>query len=528
MLLCESTILNTEPLPEFPRFGTKLQKGNFHYAKVMVMYTKMKNSVKNTSLVLLFALFISCTASCSSGETLVGNTDTALPDTAADTTAAAEPDYFEDILSEADYNGYKFRMYIRTGEEWQRELYVEEADGDIMNDAIYARNSAVEEKYNIQIEKIDAADTFGTGADRAILAGEDAYDLVAAHSRNSFSYAHNKLVLDWFTDMPNVDLSQPWWVQDAINEFSLGGQLYVTVGDISYMDFGASCGMVFNKRIITDNNLDNPYRLVLDGKWTFDKFAEMSRAASADINGDSVYDIDNDAFGYVTGIWYGPSLVLRSAGGRVARNNNSMMELCLNNPYTVLAYEKFFNFIETDAAEVMNSGDIVEMSKPFIEGRALFYDIKISETIRLRNMDDDFGIIPWPKLDETIDTYYVSAGAGSSAFTVPITVSDTERTSLIVESLAYLGHRDVIPEYFNVVLTTKYARDDDSAAMLDMMIGSRIYDVAFFYDQSYMTDLASCGTNMFTKKNYNFASYYASLESATIKKIDKINQNYAE
>ena len=39
------------------------------------------------------------------------------------------------------------------------------------------------------------------------------------------------------------------------------------------------------------------YELVLSGAWTFDKFAEMARAAILDVNGDGTFDkVDN--YGY--------------------------------------------------------------------------------------------------------------------------------------------------------------------------------------------------------------------------------------
>ena len=37
----------------------------------------------------------------------------------------------------------------------------------------------------------------------------------------------------------------------------------------------------FNKQMVSDFGLDNPYQLVYDGKWTIDAFDKMARAASS-------------------------------------------------------------------------------------------------------------------------------------------------------------------------------------------------------------------------------------------------------
>nr|MBQ4318499.1 extracellular solute-binding protein [Clostridia bacterium] len=484
------------------------------------MYTK-----RIISILMLVSLLTGGLASCSSDNGNNTPADTTVAAEVTTTAAETEPDYLEEVLPEKDYDGYEFRMYMRTGDEWQNEMYIEEADGDLMNDAIFERNSKVSELYNLKITKIDSPNVQGSGADKAILAGEDAYDMLVCHARTSFNYVQSELVVEW-SELPYVDLDQPWWNQDARKEFTFNNKLYAMVGDISYLDFGSANGMLFNKKLLNDYKLDDPYSLVENDKWYFDKFASMAKAAISDLNGDSKIDYENDRLGYLTGRWIGPIQIVYSSGERICRMEDGFMKLTLNTPRTVNAFEKFFALATGEGMYIYESDSNPDITKPFAEGRVLFNDMNIKTTTLLRDMEEDFGIVPWPKLDESVDDFYANVDAGCSSFTVPKTVSDLERTSLVLEAMGYIGHTEVIPLYYETVLTTKYARDQRSVEMLEIINNARVFDIGYYY--AAVGSMNSIGRHMVGDKNFNFASYYASLESQTLEKIKQINELYED
>ncbi len=483
---------------------------------------------KNFTALILCFLMLSGAVSCGSNDTAVTTETTLSEGTSSAVESTVETtDYLGDVLpDDIDMDGYTFRMFIRNDESYIKEMYIEESDGEILNDAIFERNSKVAEMYNITYSMVSPSNVFGYGAENVILSGEDAYDLLVTHARHGFGYAHNGLVLDYNTDLPYIDTSKEWWNQDAVKEFAFNDKLYVLVGDISYYDFGSAIGMLFNKKLLNDYQLDSPYELVLNDEWTFDKFSEMAASTARDLNGDSMITSTDDQLGYIAGHWGGPNQIIYSAGERICRMEDGVMSLTLNTPRTALAFEKFFSFIVSEGMHV-TATDAESYLAVFEDGRALFSDTnQIRLVEQLREMEDDFGIIPWPKLDENVDTYYGIVNAGCSGFTVPITISDPEKTSLIIEALCYIGHTDVIPKYYDVVLTTKYSRDEASIAMLDIIYNGRVFDIGYYYNETYIGPINSIGTIMSDSKNYNFASYYASLEQSTLANIEKINELY--
>jgi hypothetical protein len=70
----------------------------------------------------------------------------------------------------------------------------------------------------------------------------------------------------------------------------------------------------------------------------------------------------------------------------------------------------------------------------FTEGRLMFISSGLGSAQSYRNMDDEFGILPYPKYDST-DSYATISDGSSPLLIIPITVKDYERTGAITEAL---------------------------------------------------------------------------------------------
>ena len=118
-----------------------------------------------------------------------------------------------------------------------------------------------------------------------------------------------------------------------------------------------------------------------------------------------------------------------------------------------------------------NSGGDGDQSifRVFKEGRALFLSHGIGSAGRFRDLKDDFGVLPAPKLDESQESYYNIIDAGKF-MVIPKTASDLDRTGTILESLSYEGYRTVISAYYDTMLKNKLMRDEESIEMLDKYI----------------------------------------------------------
>lgn len=156
------------------------------------------------------------------------------------------------------------------------------------------------------------------------------------------------------------------------------------------------------------------------------------------------------------------------------------------------------------------------LTNMFQSGKGLFMDMTFYYIESLREMEADFGIIPYPKYDEAQDEYY-SRIEGCELSCVPITVSDTERTSIILEALACESAKQVQPAYYDVSLRTKYTRDEESQEMLDIIFDHRVFDLG---DTIWCGDLRDgVFEGMFMNNDRAISSKFASMETVMNEKI---------
>ena len=140
---------------------------------------------------------------------------------------------------------------------------------------------------------------------------------------------------------------------------------------------------------------------------------------------------------------------------------------------------------------------------------------------------EDFGIVPIPKADELQETYLSTNEP--ELFLIPISVRDEEMSALILEGLNAESYRTVNPVYYDTVLSRKYARDEDSLEMLDIIFGNITSDIIMLYRMGidpfynvFRTDI------IFNSGSFDYVSFWSKNESTVQRSLDKLVQQYDE
>ena len=263
-----------------------------------------------------------------------------------------------------------------------------------------------------------------------------------------------------------------------------------------------------------------------DGTWTFEEFSKLVKQGSKDLNGDGILLPADDQFGYYTWNWYGPINVLYTGGQRIyTKDATGLPTLSLNSSKTVQIFSKYFELTSSDDVHlfVQKSGEADPAGKLFTEGRAMFADMGLGQAKSMRGMNDEFGILPWPKFTQE-DEYATIVNGHASLMIMPITVPDYEKTGKIIEALCAIGNRDVIPAFYDVSLKTKFSRDAESEEMIDIIKESIIYDLGYASGGTFQ----SVGHDLAGESNPDFASYYARNESSAISKLSEFLKAYGK
>ncbi len=426
-----------------------------------------------------------------------------------------------DYIGIEDMDGYNFRIYARPGENMIGDQYSEEETGDIINDSVYRRNETVKSLFNINITAIESSDNKAADAINTILAGDDQYDIILPHSRSAFQYAIQDTLVN-FNEVKTIDTSKEWWSKDIIDSANINGHLYVLDGDISTHRLEYGFAMYFNKRIFDELGLDYPYQMAIDGDWTFDAFSKLVKQGSKDLNGDGLMKPADDQFGYYSWHAFGPIQVLYSGGQRIySKNATGVPVLSLNSSKTVEVFSKFFQLCNSEDVILVSAAD--SPGELFVEGRTMFADKGLGSAKEMRNMNDDFGILPWPKYSKD-DKYCTVINGHASLLVMPITVPDPDKSGKIIEALCAVGNKEVIPAFYDVSLKTKFSRDYESEQMIDIIRESLIYDIGYISGGVFQ----GAGEALARQSNPDFASYYAANESRALSDLRSFLSSYGK
>lgn len=460
----------------------------------------------------LFLLLLSCCLFAGSFSCARGADDP------ADTAAQTEPESQEqtqltDNLPEMNFEGEAFRIAV--GEYAKQDFVAEEETGETLNDAVYRRNITVEERFGAVFDIIWETGVYNR-VRQSVTANDDAYEICDEMYQVVIPMATEGLLID-FKTLGYTDFTKPWWDSNVERDICYGDKLFYTSGDLNTSTMGMSCIVLFNKNMFDSMSIAYPYQLVNDGKWSYDRFFDIVKQGISDLNGDGKIQYTDDRYGYV-GWQYeiGPNL-FESMGGRyVKKDENNLPALALGNEFTYLLFDKIINLFTSDNGGWQNSVGWGPDMDVFKASRALMLDSRFTLLNNFRDMEDDFGILPHPKLDDEQSEYYQLISNVGNLNCIPITNSRLEMTSIILEALAFESYRSVMPQYFEVLLQVKYTRDNESADMLSIVKKSTRFDL------SLNTVNSSTILNMISRGENNFASQYAKQEKAAQKELDKM------
>ena len=458
-----------------------------------------KRKIPAILLLAALALALFAAGACQTAPAKSEETTTEKAAEGADASSGAEQtterEYPE--IEAKDFGGYEFVFLVRgvdsLGADWvewvHRDIFAEEVNGDVINDAVYNRNSKIEEKYNITISQTSVENPqVETKVTQAVKAGDDIYDVVVPHLVQFTPTAQAGNYIDFFS-IPYLDLKKPWWDQGTIRDLSIINKLFILQGALLVLDNDAMEAMVFNKELLKEHALEDPYTIVKNGEWTFDKLIEMSRGIAKDLNGDGTMYIKDDLFGCITQADSNVSFFVGGGEKICAKDENDY-------PIVTFGSERGYQITDKISELMLDEDNVVhlhryegkfpiydEQVKMMEENRALFSWIRMRIVERLRGMEMDFGILPLPKLDKAQPQYITNmnphTGVGIS---IPVVASDLDRTGMILEDLCAESLYTLQPAYYDINLKGKYARDEESQEMLAIILNNTAHDIGYVYN----------------------------------------------
>ena len=500
---------------------------------------------KIVSILLILALMLPVFAGCSEGG---GTDEKETEQTAANPNAGTEGGeeeteeetrYAASIPEGTSYTGSTFTVltYPNDGSIWTDvDWSAEEITGEVLNDAVYKRTQKVEDLLDVEI-----ATAYLTGRgdlstiESSVLSGDHAYQLATVAMQNSFTIAMNGRVheLNDFAKQGTLDLDAPWWDPNILGELSIGNKNFCLTGDIGTM-YKKSIGVImFNKVLYESYQLGekagealgtataSPYDLMSAGKWTMDQMVNLGTTVSKDLDGDGKMT-QEDQYGLIC---FCNMLAIAMIGGEVVYFSKDADDM----PYDTFMSERAVSVLEKLATLMYNADITYSWSRAGVgedpaftmyqSDKALFYYGELHAVATMRDMNSDFGIMPMPKYDEAQAGYHHCVNPDVAAtYVIPKDNLDYEKTGYIMDALGAESKNELTPAYYDISLRGKVSRDQESAASLDVIIGSVRYDVGYLGGYGITAML----NTMADAYNTDLASQYARQTKVIQKNLDRM------
>lgn len=391
-----------------------------------------------------------------------------------------------DNLGEHNLDGYTVKFAVseaQDGDTFHKRSIMAEADnGDSVDAAVFARNKAIEARFNCTIElTYYTTDNLSTAISNELMSGGEAYDVIAARQYDDIALCSKGYLVDIAKDeevKPYIqwkDNEFPYWGERYIDGMSYKGQVYWLAGDLCLRYTGGFYCTFVNGTVYEEflkESEGSIYDIVRDKKWTIEKMKQFSDAAT------TVEDTTIDeliASGGVTGvamtIWDNTNGWAVAAGVNFSqKNKDGSVSLTFNAKNSTLDsfYTKYMQLI--DSKGVTKAATYDDGFRAFISNNTLMVPGRLNQAEMFLSgvMTDPYYIVPCPLLEEgkeyrssvhdAINIYGISAGS-----------ENKKATAIVLEALCAESYRSVRPRYYDDALKFKYTTDMDSAAMIDII-----------------------------------------------------------
>lgn len=356
---------------------------------------------------------------------------------------------------------------------------------DEVPNAVYSRNTTLETLYNVVFKCINRgvyqtaeyvrSQCMGNveGADVAFVTGKHVASLLSESLLNDVS------------EYQDIQIYEPWWGQKIREESQFGGSstMYYAQSDISLTAFDLTWCVAVDLDRIANQDMENPYTLVDNNEWTMEKLLTMAKEGMTP-NDDGTYTYNDNTscvFGLIT--YNNFSLALLNGSGCFLTQKND-----LGMPTFTGTGERFSDAV-AEIATAFNTSGLMKHANDegfhyeeiFAARRALFAGIEVKATQKFRSTGMHYGIVPVPKSNSEQSTYYSNVNYEAPLLVIPNTDTNKDRTGRILDTMAYLSYKKLLPVYYTSNLSYKAIGTQEGSKMLDLIRDTRCFETSLFY-----------------------------------------------
>lgn len=244
----------------------------------------------------------------------------------------------------------------------------------------------IEEKYNVTIEFSNLGwEGIIDNINTSVVSGTPDYDIYTVDLQFGLAPAMNGYAMPVSDYAP--DYSDIMTDQTIMTPYETFGETYFF--SETTLPTGGTY-MLYNATMLDELGLEDPNELLANGEWTWEKFAEMTKATTRDTDGDG--NIDVYGFGGVTTDT--TNEFVASNGGAIAKD----LTEGLSSPETVEALEFIYNMYNVDNVAKPYTDNWEEQQLAWVDGEVAFAPVQAFSLISNGpELSYDYRIVKWPQ-----------------------------------------------------------------------------------------------------------------------------------
>ncbi len=364
---------------------------------------------------------------------------------------------------------------------------------------------AVEEKYNTSIVAIERTPDEMFEAVRNAYNSDMYYADIISIPQSMLGTYYTAGVLANLRSLPHTDFDAPCYNASVISAASAGSELYGVSGAANFNPDYLGC-VYFNRNMVKQYAEEDLYSVVSNGKWTWDKLAELAKAVE---NVDGIY-------GHGSPLTAGEyaELAARSQGVTYVKNQDGTVPTVNYLDASVTSNVKdivsrMYAMIYTDNSYSKLTG--TELRELFVSDSLMF----MTDTLKAGSEmpgGTQWGILPMPKYDEAQADYISPLSGDAPIFCVIKNTPQYETSGLVLQALNVASHEYVTEAYINKQMDY-VLKDNGSINMLELICGTASADFAHLY---------ASGINYLENATYGAVAKAVTTSSS----IDSLYRNY--
>ncbi|WP_373229824.1 ABC transporter substrate-binding protein [Cohnella sp.] len=320
-------------------------------------FFKVRKVMVTIMAIMLVSMVIGCSSSNNDSSPSASSTPSASP--SASETTPASPSASADTAPDLQGAAVKIGLWWDGADPRLKEV----KDRTPADDEVIALIEAAEKKYNCKIEYVKFGD-YGKYVENfttTSLAGEPFADVVVLELFWAFPQLVNKGFVAPIDDYLDVNDSKyiPWMK----NGGAFQGKQY------GFIDSPPSpYGIFYNKTLVQELGLEDPYELQKNGQWTWDKFRELSKKATKDKDGDGKVDV----FGFIGDLKTSLQQFVYGNKGSFDHDANGDMKFAMDSENAIQGLQLMSDMYNVDKS-IIQPAPQDGNDKAFIAGKGVMY-----------------------------------------------------------------------------------------------------------------------------------------------------------